>query len=482
MRRKNKHRTFGIIVFICSLLATAIFTYSIARANFLPVIGVIMCAVAFILVELGILAFSLDSRKKLRTTAMAILSIIIILIQILGSYYLLVGFSALEKITNVETEKSEVGVYVRVDDPAKSLEDAKKYTFGILEVQDRDVTDAALSKIANILGKAVKTKEYGSIEELMNALLETKEVYAIILNKSFLELFEELEGHENDAEKIREIHSIIVESEKVMASAPKADQSVFSVYISGIDCYGSIKRRSRSDVNIIATVNTETAQILLLSTPRDYYVPLSISNGAPDKLTHAGIYGIDVSRDTLAELYGTDIDYYFRVNFDGFKDIIDALDGISVYSEYEFKDLDHSFKKGVNQVNGEQALAFARSRYAFASGDNQRGKNQMAVVKGVIEKAIGPAIIMNYKEILNGLTGSFDTNMPYDTVTELIKNQIINRTKWNIVSYSVKGTGASMKPYSLSTNAYVMIPDEETVDHAKELINKVKNGEILKDE
>lgn len=482
MRRKSKHRTFGIVAFICSLLATAVFTYSIARTNFLPIIGVVFCAVAFILVELGILAFSLDSRKKLRTTAMAILSIIIILIQIFGSYYLLVGFSTLEKITNVETEKSEVGIYVRDDDPAKSIEDAKKYTFGILEVQDREITDSALSKIANTLGKAVKTKEYGSIEELMDALLQTKEVYAIVLNKSFLELFAELEGHEKDAEKIREIHYIIVESEKVMASAPKADQTVFSVYISGIDCYGSIKRRSRSDVNIIATVNTETAQILLLSTPRDYYVPLSISNGVPDKLTHAGIYGIDVSRDTLAELYDTDIDYYFRVNFDGFKDIIDALGGISVYSEYDFSESNKSFKKGINEVNGEAALVFARCRYEFASGDKQRGKNQMAVVKGVIDKAIGPAIIMNYKNILNGLEGSFDTNMPYDTITKLIKNQIVDRTKWNIVSYSVNGTGASMKPYSLSTNAYVMIPDEETVNHAKELINKVKNGEILKNE
>lgn len=482
MRSNFKYKIFGIVAFICSLIATGVFTYIVGKTNFLPVIGVVLCAAAFIFVELGIFAFSLDSRKKLRTTAMAIFSIIVILIQILGSYYLLIGRSTLEKITEVETEKAEVGIYVREDDPAKSLKDAKNYTFGILEIQDRDVTDSALSDIAKILGKAVNTKEYGSVEELLSALLDTKEVYAIILNKSFLELVEEMEGGEKIAEKIRELHSIIVESEKVLASAPKADQTTFTLYISGIDCYGSIKRRSRSDVNIIATVNTETAQILLLSTPRDYYVPLSISNGVPDKLTHAGIYGIEVSSDTLAGLYDTDIDYYFRVNFDGFKEIIDALGGISVYSEYDFKDYKYSFKKGVNEVNGEEALAFARARYAFASGDKQRGKNQMAVVKGVINKAIGPAIIMNYKNILNGLAGSFDTNMPYEMITELIQNQIINRTKWNIVSYSVNGTGASKKPYSLSTNAYVMIPDEETVDHAKELINKVKNGEILKDE
>lgn len=476
-----KYKIFGLSSLGCSLLATAFFAYVLATTHILPVLGIVLCVVAFVLVELGILAFSLDSRKKLRTVAMAIFSIIIILIQILGSYYLLVGRSTLQQITQVEPEKAEVGVYVRIDDPAQSLQDAKNYTFGILEVQDREITDSALSDIGKTLGKTVNTHSYSSIEELMSALLDSKEVYAILLNKSFLDLFSDIEGHEKDAEKIRELHSIIVESEKIMA-APKADQTVFSVYISGIDCYGSITRRSRSDVNIIATVNTQTGQILLVSTPRDYYVPLSISNGVPDKLTHAGIYGIDVSRDTLAALYETEIDYHFRVNFDGFKDIVNALDGISVYSEYDFKEGNISFKKGVNEVNGEQALAFARSRYAFASGDRQRGKNQMAVIKAVINKAIGPAIIMNYKNILDSVAGSFDTNMPYDMITNLIKTQITSQKKWNVVSYSVNGTGDSRKPYSSSSNAYVMIPDEETINHAKELMNQVKNGKTVTQE
>ena len=243
-----------------------------------------------------------------------------------------------------------------------------------------------------------------------------------------------------------------------------------------------ITRRSRSDVNIIATVNTKTGQVLLVSTPRDFYVPLSISDGIPDKLTHAGIYGIEVSRDTLAMLYDTDIDYYFRVNFDGFKEIIDALGGITVNSEYAFKSGSYQFKKGDNEVDGKAALSFARNRYAFASGDRQRGKNQMAVIKGVINTATGPAILKNYKSILDGLEGSFDTNMPYTTITKLIQNQLKEGTKWNVVTYSANGTGASKKPYSLSTNAYVMIPDQSTVDHAKELINRVKNGKILTQE
>lgn len=481
MKENFKYRIFGICITAFFLLASGVFIYFLITTKFLTATLIIVGAVALALVGAGIFFLSIDCRKKVRTVIASILTLIVFVMQIFGSYYLLVGKTTLEKITTPEIEMVEVGVYVRLDDSAKSLEDAKNYTFGILEVQDREITDTALSKLAKALGKSVNTKSFNSIEEMMDALLVEKEIYAIILNKSFLDLFADIENHTDDASKIREIHAVLIETEKI-AAAPKTDVSVFTVYISGIDCFGSITRRSRSDVNIIATVNTKTGQVLLVSTPRDFYVPLSISNGIPDKLTHAGIYGIEVSRDTLAMLYDTDIDYYFRVNFDGFKDIIDALGGITVNSEYNFKSDSYQFKKGPNEVDGTAALSFARNRYAFASGDRQRGKNQMAVIKGVIDKATGPAILMNYKSTLDGLAGSFDTNMPYEMISSLIKNQLKEGTKWNVVSYSANGTGASKKPYSLSTNAYVMIPDQQTVDHAKDLIHRVKNGEAITQE
>lgn len=481
MKSDFKYRIFGICLTSVLGLSNIFFIYSLIATKFLTAFWIFVCGLALAGLSVGIFFLSFDIRKKLRSIIAVLLALIILIVEGFGCYYLLVGKSTLQKITEAETEKSEVGVYVRIEDEAKSLQDAKNYIFGILKTQDRNITDSALSKISKTLGKTVNTKEYDSIEALMNALLVEKEIYAIVLNKSFIDLFEEIEGHAEDAEKIREIHSVLVETEGLTA-APKKDLSVFTVYISGIDCFGSIKRRSRSDVNIIATVNTETGQVLLVSTPRDFFVPLSISNGIPDKLTHAGIYGIEVSRDTLAMLYNTDIDYYFRVNFDGFKDIVDALGGVTVYSEYTFKSGSLQYKKGLNELNGTEALEFARNRYAFASGDRQRGKNQMAVIKAVIDKATGPAIIVNYKSTLDGLAGSFDTNIPYDTITKLIQNQIKNGTKWNVVSYSANGTGASKRPYSMSSNAYVMIPDQATVDHAKDLIHRVKNGEVITQE
>ena len=252
------------------------------------------------------------------------------------------------------------------------------------------------------------------------------------------------------------------------------------MYISGIDTRGGVSAKSRSDVNILATVNVDTHQVLLVSTPRDYYVPLPISNGQPDKLTHAGIYGVDVSMGTLEMLYGVPIDYYFRVNFSGFEKIIDALGGITVYSEYEFTTAaGYHFNVGDNTMNGEQALSFARERYSFSSGDRQRGKNQMAVIKAVINKAMSPAILSNYTELMESISGNFETSMPYDVIADLVREQLDKGGSWNVVTYSVDGTGDSRKPYSLSTNAYVMIPDQSTVDAAIEKINQVRSGETL---
>ena len=234
-------------------------------------------------------------------------------------------------------------------------------------------------------------------------------------------------------------------------------------------------------MNIRAVINPATKQVLLVSTPRDYYVPLSISNGVPDKLTHAGIYGINVSKGTIGMLYGIDMDYYFRINFSGFEKLIDALGGITVYSGYTFKADKgrHQIQKGENQLDGRAALAFCRERYALSGGDRVRGKHQMAVVQGVIQKALSPALLKNYNSVLNSVEGCFETTIPLDLIGKLVSQQLKDNTPWNIVSYSVDGTGDYQVPYSMSMKAYVMQPNMDTVNHAKELIQKVYAGEIL---
>ncbi len=456
------------VVFVCLLIATKLLTWQI----------ITLCALASLLVTAGVFFLAKNTKKRVLLVLSCVLTAILLFVETAGCYFTIVGSKALKDITTQSEEYSEISVYVRKDDAAQSLSDIADYKIGLLEIQDRAATDFALNEINTALGKTLLTGEYESIERLMDGLLFSQKVDAIVVNESFLELLEDTEDHKEDKEKIRKIHTVKSLIETPEYKAEPKNENIFTVYISGIDCFGSIRRRSRSDVNILATVNIETGQILLISTPRDYFVPLSISNGQLDKLTHAGIYGINVSRDTLCMLYDIDIDYHFRVNFDGFKDIIDALGGVTVNSQYAFSTGGYTYSKGENFLNGEQALSFARERYSVAGGDRQRGRNQMAVIKGVIDKATSPAIIANYKQTLDSLKGAFETDMPYERITELIKRQLAKGTKWNVTSYSADGTGAWRRPYSLGFNAYVMLPDMTTIEHGTELMKQVRDGEI----
>lgn len=478
MKEKFKRLAPAISLSSFLLLADAVFVGVLVFTKLLTWQLITLCGVLSILVTAAVFFLSRNTKKRVLVVLSCVLSVLLLFVEAAGCYYVIIGSAALKKITKPQQEYSEIGIYVRNDDAAQSLADIDGYPIGILEMQDRAATDLALQEVAKTYQSSLETTGYESIERLMDGLLLSQKVDAIVLNESFFELLSEIEGHEGDGQKIRKIHTVRSAIETPEYVAPPENDNIFTVYISGIDCFGSIKRRSRSDVNILATVNAETGQVLLVSTPRDYFVPLSISNGNLDKLTHAGIYGINVSRDTLGMLYDIKIDYYFRVNFDGFRDIIDALGGVTVNSQYAFSSGGYSFNKGENFLTGTKALSFARERYSVAGGDRQRGKNQMAVIKGVIDKVTSPAIITNYKSTLDSMSGTFETDMPYEKITALIKQQINNGTKWNVTTYSADGTGAWRRPYSLGFNAYVMLPNEETVERGAALIKQVRDGEI----
>ncbi|MCD7752715.1 MAG: LCP family protein [Lachnospiraceae bacterium] len=388
----------------------------------------------------------------------------------------------LSAITGVQTQVTNVCVYVLTEDDAQSLEDLEGESFGILASQDRSATDEAIAQMNEEFDSEIITVEYSGLTALVNSLY-TQENRVILLNSAYLDVLKEIDGYEDITDRIREVATLrIVETVRVSSRVGSASDSAFVVYISGIDSRNGLVANSRSDVNILAVVNTDTNQVLLVSTPRDYYVELSISGGEKDKLTHAGIYGVDVSMDTLSMLYDVDVNYYFRVSFDGFEEIVDALGGVSVYSEYAFQssyDSSLYFTEGYNDVNGEEALLFARERYAFSSGDRQRGKNQMELIKAIIDKALSPEILMTYSSVLAAADGNFETSVSYSLIASLVSDQLRDGGDWDIITYSVDGTGSTAVPWSMSVSAYVMIPDETTVETAQELIQAVLNGEEI---
>lgn len=500
IKTKKQDRVPGIIISAVLFCAEMAFIVLLLYTKFISVkyIGVISAMLLVFLLLVYLLVRK--ARKKIRFIIGVVLSVLILAVLGTGSLYIYKTVSALDTITGVNKDVTKINVYVKEDDPAQKLADASGYTFGILSELDRDNTDQALQQMYYELGSDVQTNEYSGLSELADSL-NNGTTGAIILNQAYLDVLDEMDNYSSFSSQLREIASLQVETvvqrktpqvtEAVGSTTETSDNSsadaavtdeVYTIYVSGIDTRGEMTASSRSDVNIILTVNTRTKQILMVSTPRDYFVPLSISNGVPDKLTHAGIYGVNVSMDTLNMLYDININYYFRLNFAGFEKIIDALGGITVNSDYEFDSQNtkgYHFNKGENHLNGEQALVFTRERYAFKEGDRQRGRDQMAVIQGVVDKATQPAFLKNYLSVMDSLDGCFETNVPYDIIASLVRKQLDEGGSWQVLSYSTDGTGDTQKPYSMSQKAYVMIPDQTTVDKAKTLMKKVREGFML---
>ena len=485
-QQKTKKKVPGLIITIILLLLVAEFVGLLAVTKLLPIYLLFAVGIVFMTCVLLVAMLTGNFRKKVRFIIGAILGVLLLAILLLGNLYVMSTYNTLNKISGVNTQTSQIGVYVLKDDSAQSIEDAKSYTFGILSNLDTENTQAAVKQIEERTGQSVKTQEENGVTKLVDSLLDGS-CDAIILNHAYLPVLEDMEGYADIEDKIRELDLLSVDVEIKTDDTASSDDTakqtdpdnIIRLYISGIDTRGSAIINTRSDVNIIATINTDTKQALLVSTPRDYFVPLSISNGVPDKLTHAGIYGIDVSMDTLGMLYDISLDDYFRVNFAGFIKIIDALGGVDMNVEASFSDRGYSFTQGMMHMNGEEALVYARERYAFSDGDRARGRHQMELISAVMQKILSPEILSKYTEVLASLDGCFETNFSYDRLAELVRQQLTDGGSWNIVSYSVNGSGDTRQPYSMSANAYVMIPDQTTVDKAKELMQQVVDGEVV---
>ena len=269
------------------------------------------------------------------------------------------------------------------------------------------------------------------------------------------------------------------------AEANKITKEPFVIYLSGVDTRGELTENARSDVNILAAVNPVTKRVALVNTPRDYYVDLA-GTDSKDKLTHAGLYGVETSMETLGNLYGVNVDHYIRINFAGFISIIDALGGVDVYSDQAFTSVGSpgyydptTFVEGWNHLDGKSALAFARERHAFASGDIQRGINQMKVIDAMLNKIKSPALLMGFSKIMDAAADCFVTSFSQDQISALVRMQLSDFAEWDIESYTVTGTSSSStKCYSAKgQKLYVMKPDDSSVSKAREMIASVLGGE-----
>ena len=480
---RNVLMALGLIICFAMLAVGFVFVKLIVSVDVFSKPIVIVIAVIIVLLAV---IFALTQRWLVPGIVTKLLAIAVTAVMVIGGGYIATTGDALGKISGVTKQIDHMGVYVMADSSFNKLSDLNGSTYGIISERGRENTDKAISLIEKESGNSVTASEYEEVTELLTALYNN-EVDAVIINASLIPIVENVDGYQDIEEKTRQIWSHDIETEvaesetQETGAASSEDGKVFTLYLSGIDVDGPPTMNQNSDVNIIMVVNTNTRQILMINTPRDYYVPLSISNGVKDKLTHAGSYGVQVSVDTLEMLYDIQIDDYVKLNFTGFVNIIDQLGGIDVYSEYDFVSThggDH-FVVGYNHADGKQALGFVRERYSFPTGDRQRGKDQMAVIQAVINKMTTTDALKNYNNILGAISDSMVTSMSYEEITDLIKMQLDDMRPWDIMTYSVDGTNDNQPCYSLKTPNYVMVPIQETVDKAKEYIKEMYAGETI---
>lgn len=477
--------TIGVVLGVIQAVASVVFMIALFVLDMLPVKYLSIIAGLLLIALLIVFTSQLLSKKK--GIAGKIFSVLMSVILAVGSFYIFKANGTVSEISGSGTKVDKVVVAVLADDPAESIQDAKDYSFGVQYALKGEEIQETVSAINEELGSAIAETEYRSVQEQATAL-HNGDVQAIIYNEAYNGILSEEFGDFGNSIKVIYSHSIETKVENNAAEQVEVKDDTFTVYISGIDVYGAIETNSRSDVNIMAVVNPTSHQILLVTTPRDYYVEIpGISGGELDKLTHAGIYGVDASMATLGQLYDTTIDFYARVNFTSLVEMVDALGGVDVYSEQAFTTSEDTglvmnVVQGENHFNGQQALAFSRERMNVDGGDFQRGKNQQAVITAMIKKAVSPAILVGANSILNSVSGNVDTNMSQDQIQTLIKTQLSDGGAWNIKSVAAEGTGDQQYCFSSPGSLlYVTQPDPNSVASIKAMIDSVENGEVFTD-
>ena len=486
-----RHRMLVLIWFL-QVIAEGLALYGIWELNMLPLKYFLALSAGLVLLAVLTGALLLPVRTgRLQGGAGVVLSVLVFALSCVASLMILDARGTIENVVGQVSGKASVGVYVRAEDRAHTLEDAVDYSFGMVYGYETEKFQEAVDAMEATLGVPLNVGWYNSADDMLRAFFND-EIQALIINSAYVDIIEEMEGYEDFSGRVRLIHEQKISGwsslmDNLGGTKPAKGEAIvtdpFVIYLSGSDTRNQKLATSRSDVNILMVVNPETKQALLINTPRDYYVPNPVSSsGTKDKLTHCGIYGIECSMEALAQLYQVEVDYYAQINFTGVETLIDAIGGVDVYSEVAFNTADkYHINQGENHLDGKQALSFARERKRLAGGDNARGQNQMKVIKAVIAKMTsGTTIISNYSEIMASLEGMFATSLPMNEISSLVKMQLGDMAQWNVQSFAVTGYNGSDYTYSApGSKLYVMYPNEEDVAKAQALIDTVCMDGIL---
>ena len=491
MKNESKvSKVLSILLSVVLVVSSFYLLYQVIRLNVLPskflfplTIGVVVLDAIFILL---LIYFSKNVVSKI---VCIVLTLFICVASCMGGYYISKTQNVLSNITNVAKHaKNTVSVIVKESISIKSKSQLNGVSVGSLRLNEQG-SKKVLKELSSE-GIVLSQTEYDSMTALLEAFYNG-EVDSIIINESSRSQILDMEAYSNFDSNTRVVYqtSYKIKNNDSATSVSDITSKPFNVLISGSDTRGGFDENGRSDVIMIATVNPKTHTILLTSVPRDFYVTTACDagdgcmQGALDKITHTGIHGTNTTKRTVEQLLGIEINYTFKVGFDTVTELVDVLGGVDVYVEpgYATTTSEFSVHEGVNHLNAQQALAFARERYSYTEGDRQRTKNQQQVLMGIVKEATKPSVITNYAAIMDTMANTFSTTMSNEEITDLIKYQLNNNPTWKMEQYMVDGTGDTLMCAELGDAASVMVPDQSTVKMAKDKINAVLAGKSSED-
>lgn len=481
-RQYKRMMTRRVSLIICALYLVITLLFILQIINFDILSSKFLIPLVFVLILIALGFYRLQLGKRTRRAVRNISRGLIVILGVvlgLGNFYLFKTSAGLNRIAHGKNVTT-ISVVMLKDAKEDNSKDLKKATFGRAESGSQTYITKALANIESELGIQVEPKAYSSLQELSEDLYN-EEIDAVILNESMRSMFTDVSAEFTDQTEVvwtKDYEQEVEETEKAVA----VTKEPFNVYISGIDTYGTVDTSGHTDVNMIVSVNPETHQVLMISIPRDYYIPQTSQGGLEDKLTHSGVWGVESTVKTVENFFDVDLNYYLKVNFSGVTNILTAIGDIQVDNPIEFTggEGNYHFTVGKLKLDAEQALSYARERQSFAASDEIRIQNQSRVLEGVIKKVTSPAILANYAGLVEALSTSFQTNMSRKEMNALVKMQIDSMPEWSILQISAAGSilEGAYSPAG-GTTASVVLPDDDSVRNVKKIMQMVHQGQDI---
>lgn len=495
MSRQENKKSIGFMIFAIILsVILVIFTggliYQIIKLQILPdniLIPIILVLILLTLIFVLLINFS--THGLVSKILCSLMVVVLSAVYGLGNYYLYSTNTTLETVTDQGNKaKNTVSVVVLNSSGLENVNSLEGSKLGVLKTIGNEATKKSLTDLKKNNVTYTK-KTYDNMLGMLKALYDG-EVDAIVLNEAYRSNVCDLEDYTNFNNDTKVIHKTVYYTKENSSSLAVSDitSKPFNILISGNDSFGSLDENSRSDVDMLVTINPVTSTILLTSIPRDSYVKevcndYACNYGVYDKLTHTGIYGVDTTKDTIENLLDIDINYVYRVNFTSMIDIVDALGGVDVtvpegmaVSKFYTNSNLEGVHEGENHLDGKRALAYSRERKAYLDGDLQRARNQQQVLQAMFKKATSPEIIKNYTSLLKALIGAFDTNMTTKEITSFIKYQIQAKPSWKFEQFVLKGDNDLKMSAELGSEVSVVILYDSYINIAHDKIQAVLDG------